>query len=223
MPLDVNLQKRGIHLASSWSICHAAEESSNHLFLQCTFATDLWHWLENIIDLPLDSSSIQSLLRVCKDNWSPQLTLVVTASIVNIISTICRFNCSPHYNLAPAITEVRWLPPPQGWIKVNSDGAAHGHPGHAGGGGIFRDSNEDMLGCFAAYFHIHDSLFAELHAAIMAIQIASLKGWREVWLECDSSLVVEIVKGIKDPPWKLSNYWEHCKMIISSIKYRQHW
>ncbi|XP_019465442.1 PREDICTED: uncharacterized protein LOC109363643 [Lupinus angustifolius] len=129
-----------------------------------------------------------------------------------------RFNCSPHYNPAPAIIEVRWLPPPQGWIKVNSDGVAHGHPGHAGGGGIFRDSNRDIWGCFAAYFHIHDSLFAELHAAIMAIQIASLKGWREVWLECDSSLVVEIVKGIKDPPWKLSNYWEHCKMIISSMK-----
>ncbi|XP_019433863.1 PREDICTED: uncharacterized protein LOC109340594 [Lupinus angustifolius] len=202
MPLDVNLQKKGIHLAFSYSICHAVEESSTHLFFQCNFATDLWHWLENIIDLPLDSSSIQSLLRVCKTNWSPQLNLVVTASIVNTISTIwyCRnhsrfddtkvgfmqacdmikrdttltgnlstlaanptlfefsmdrrFNCSPHYNPAPTITEVRWLPPPQGWIKVNSDGAAHGYPGHAGGGGIFRDNNGDMLGCFATYLHI---------------------------------------------------------------------
>ncbi|XP_019431643.1 PREDICTED: uncharacterized protein LOC109338785 [Lupinus angustifolius] len=209
MPIDVNLQKRGIHLAFACSICHAAEESSNHFFFECSFALDLWHWLENIIDSPLDSSSIQSLLRVCQSNWSPQLKLVVTASIVNTISAIwhCRnyrrfddttvgfrqacdmikrdtsltgslstmaantnlfefsttprFNCSPHYTLAHAITKVRWLPPSQGWIKINSDGAAHGYPGHAGGGGIFRDNNGDMLGCFATYLHIQDYLFAE--------------------------------------------------------------
>ncbi|XP_019431738.1 PREDICTED: uncharacterized protein LOC109338847 [Lupinus angustifolius] len=48
--------------------------------------------------------------------------------------TILRnLNVSPHYNCAPAIIEVLWYNPLPGWIKINSDGAAHGAPGHAGG------------------------------------------------------------------------------------------
>ncbi|KAF1877208.1 hypothetical protein Lal_00011978 [Lupinus albus] len=49
-----------------------------------------------------------------------------------------------------------------GWIKINSDGAAHGSPGFVGGGSIFRDYKGDVL------------------------------GWNTFWLECDSSLVVDI-------------------------------
>ncbi|XP_019434356.1 PREDICTED: uncharacterized protein LOC109341021, partial [Lupinus angustifolius] len=229
-------KKRGIQLASACSLCHAAEESSNHLFFECNFAISLWNWLGNFIGSPLDSSSIHNLLMVCHTSWSPQLKVVINASIINTISTIwyCRnqrrfedttirfmqacdwikrdttltgnhsrlaakpslfefgiirrFQVTPHYNPVPVIAEVRWLPPSSGVDQR--------------GGGIFRDNNGDMLGCFATYLNIQDSLYAELFTAIMAIQIANSKGWRTVWLECDSNLVVEIVKGNVDPPWK---------------------
>ncbi|XP_019416419.1 PREDICTED: uncharacterized protein LOC109327710 [Lupinus angustifolius] len=229
MPIDVNLQRRGIHLAFVCSLCHAVEESSNYLFLECSFATALWHWLGNLIGSPLDSSSIQSLLMVCHSNWSPQLKLVVIASIINTISTI--WHCKNHrrfvdtivrfmqacdkIKMETALTENLYT---LGSVKVNSDGATHGFLSHAEGCGIFRDNKGDMLGCFATYLNIQDSLYAELFTAIMAIQIANLRGWREVWLECDSSLVVDIVKGNKEPPWKLKNYWEHCKRIIPSLR-----
>ncbi|XP_019451728.1 PREDICTED: uncharacterized protein LOC109353821 [Lupinus angustifolius] len=103
---------------------------------------------------------------------------------------------------------------------INSNGVAHDFPGHAGGGGLFRDSKGDMLGCFATYLNIPDSLYAELFTAIMAIQIANSKGWKVVWLECDSSMVVEIFKGNMAPPWKLRNYWEHCRRIIQSLRFK---
>lgn len=38
------------------------------------------------------------------------------------------------------IKQVLWIAPSPGWIKVNTDGAAHGSPGVAASGGLFRDS-----------------------------------------------------------------------------------
>ncbi|XP_019436005.1 PREDICTED: uncharacterized protein LOC109342482 [Lupinus angustifolius] len=202
MPTDVNLQKRGIHLASTCSLCYAAEESSNHLFFECSFATSLWNWLGNLIGSPLDSSSIQSLLMHCRNQRRFEDTTIRFMQACDKIKretalagnhstlaakpslfefTIIRsFQVTPHYIPTPVIAEVRWLPPPPGWVKVNSDGAAHDFLGHAGGGDIFRDNKGDMLGYFSTYLNIQDSLYAELYTAIMAIQIANLKGLKDV-------------------------------------------
>lgn len=54
-----------------------------------------------------------------------------------------------------------------------------GSPGHAGGGGIFRDKSVVVLGCFATYYGITHSIHAELHA----IELAHQKGWHPLWLE----------------------------------------
>lgn len=35
---------------------------------------------------------------------------------------------------------VKWIKPPEGWHKLNTDDASFGNPGKAGGGGIIRDS-----------------------------------------------------------------------------------
>ncbi|KAF1877643.1 hypothetical protein Lal_00040360 [Lupinus albus] len=72
--------------------------------------------------------------------------------------------------------EVVWLAPLPNSIKINFDGAAKGAPGLAGGGSIFRDHNGEFLGGFADFFGIKDALFAELQAALKAIQIAHHKG-----------------------------------------------
>ena len=36
---------------------------------------------------------------------------------------------------------MKWSKPPEGWYKLNSDGASCGNPGKAGGGGLIRDCN----------------------------------------------------------------------------------
>ncbi|KAF1862955.1 hypothetical protein Lal_00009338 [Lupinus albus] len=51
------------------------------------------------------------------------------------------------------------------------------------------------MGGFAAFFGIKDSLFAEIQAAIMAIEIANQKGWKDIWLECNFALVVDMFNG----------------------------
>ncbi|KAF1872828.1 hypothetical protein Lal_00015922 [Lupinus albus] len=39
--------------------------------------------------------------------------------------------------------------------------------------------------------------------AMLAIEMAYTKGWKCIWIECDSSLVVDIFNGKGLPPWKL--------------------
>ncbi|XP_019435167.1 PREDICTED: uncharacterized protein LOC109341679 [Lupinus angustifolius] len=250
LPTDENLKARGMAMGSICNLCWTSEETSTHLFFQCRFATDIWNWLSSQLGFRVDNASIQSLMVISK-KWSPQVNLVIRASIINSISAIwfCRnkarfenlsisiahattkvkndtsfsgnfsnlcvrssmnefsilkaFNVTCHCNKAPSILEVTWNLPASGWVKINSDGAAKGSPGHAGGGAIFRGTFGSCLGCFASYFNIQDSLYPEVLAAILAIQIASSKDWLLVWLECDSSSVVEIFRGTMVVPWKL--------------------
>ncbi|KAF1869347.1 hypothetical protein Lal_00018441 [Lupinus albus] len=114
---------------------------------------------------------------------------------------------------APKITEVIWQPPNLGWIKVNTNGGAHGAPGQAGGG-IFRDHKGSFLACFVAYYGIQDALFVEFHYVILAIKFAHKEGWNVIWLECDSTLVVDIFSAkLWIQLWLLS-MWSLCQALI---------
>ncbi|KAF1877720.1 hypothetical protein Lal_00040438 [Lupinus albus] len=104
-------------------------------------------------------------------------------------------------------------------IKVNTDGAANGSPGQSGSGGIFRDSNGVFVACFASYLYIQDVLFAEMSLAMKAISMSSKRGWMNLWLKCDSTLVVDIFNGKSNAPWKLQNKWLICKRKIVHMNF----
>ncbi|KAF1881681.1 hypothetical protein Lal_00032150 [Lupinus albus] len=82
------------------------------------------------------------------------------------------FNIPIMVNKAPKIIEVICLPPTLGWIKVNTDGAANGSPGHSSGSEIYRDHHGQFITCFSSYMHIQDALFEEIHSDIKAICLA---------------------------------------------------
>jgi hypothetical protein len=55
--------------------------------------------------------------------------------------------------------------------------------------------------------------------AILAIECAYDRNWYQLWLECDSSLVV---LAFKDPfviPWQLKNRWLNCITKIKSMSF----
>ncbi|KAF1876325.1 hypothetical protein Lal_00029673 [Lupinus albus] len=43
---------------------------------------------------------------------------------------------------------------------------------------------------------------------------------RDIWLECDSALVVEIFSRKGKIPWKLANKWHTCLEYISSMRFK---
>ncbi|CAL0303089.1 unnamed protein product [Lupinus luteus] len=267
MPTDENLQSRGCAISSICNLCSKKEEYALHLFLRCSFAKSIWHWLSSTLNLNMDLSSVNNPLKTTKLNCSDQVEQVITASIIHTINTIwfCRnqqrFNntiisynmalsriklaislsgntskacadnsivefallrnlhTNPNFPKAPKIIEVLWLLPDQGTVKINTDGAARGNPSPSVGGDIFRDHNGHTLACFACFNGCFDALFVELSAAMHAINLAHQKDWKNIWLECDSTIVVDIFKGSTQPPWKLRSKWNLCKNTLSCMSW----
>jgi len=267
LPTDDNLSKRGCLLPSICNLCGAAQETSIHLFIDCPYATDIWHWLGSLLNLNCNLTSFLDIIRISDRNWSPHCKLVILAAIIycfNIIwhcrnqsrfndkkikvasainliitgtslsgnsstlaasSSIAEFvilkkfdvkiNPPKSYN----IKEVIWSPPIFNWVKCNTDGAAQGNPGSAACGGIFRNSDADLLGAFSVNLGVSTALHSELIAAMLAIEIAHVKNWHNLWLETDSMLVFLAFKSSKIVPWSLRNRWDNCLFILSMFNF----
>ena len=66
---------------------------------------------------------------------------------------------------------MRWEFSSPDWVKVNTYGAARGYPpGLATCGGIFRESMEEFIGAFSAFFEVQTALVAEFYGVIHAME-----------------------------------------------------
>ncbi|CAL0313414.1 unnamed protein product [Lupinus luteus] len=82
---------------------------------------------------------------------------------------------------------------------------------------ICRDVSGSVLNCMAAYFGIKDALYAEVKAAILAVDLACKKCLNSVWLELDSAITVDLFNGNGLVPWKLINDWRRCSRLLNTI------
>lgn len=80
------------------------------------------------------------------------------AQIEEVRSTTCGLVSSG----SDTPSRVRWVPPPPGWVKINSDGASRGNPSPSGCGGLIRDERGKWLRGFYHYFGLCDAYTAEL-------------------------------------------------------------
>ena len=83
-----------------------------------------------------------------------------------------RLNIKGSVGKAPRITEVQWLPPNPGWIKVNTDGSTNGSSNPAGYGGVFRTYRGFFKGCFSCPIGVTCAFEAELLGIITALDNA---------------------------------------------------
>lgn len=87
-------------------------------------------------------------------------------------------------------------PPPSldGWIMLNTDGAAKGNPGPAVGGGIFRGTRGEWLYGFAENMGCCTSVKAELKAVFQGLRIACDRGIKKLWVQSNSIVTMGILK-----------------------------
>lgn len=52
---------------------------------------------------------------------------------------------------------------------------------------------------------------------MFSIEIAAKKGWKNLWLETESQLVVIAFKDNLLVPWDLQNRWKNCLLLVSSM------
>ncbi|KAL8474915.1 hypothetical protein ACS0TY_031359 [Phlomoides rotata] len=92
-------------------------------------------------------------------------------------------------------------------------------PGSIIGGGGFRDSFGVFRGCFAIYYSTGFAFEAELATVFYAIEIAQENGWTTVWMECDSTYVVQIFRAPEpNIPWRHLAHWHKIRRITRNMQ-----
>lgn len=87
-------------------------------------------------------------------------------------------------------------------------------------GGIFRDDSRKVLRYFAVFLKISNASEAKLVSAINAIEQAYNRNWQSLRLECDSSLVIQVVNNPHIVPQELLNKWIDCMFLTKLIHFK---
>jgi len=87
MPTEENLC-RGCIIVSICSFCMCTDESSNHLFLQCPFAMNIWRWLGGMLHVNFNMSFFAALLSSFLQNCSSQVRDIYVAAAVHTLHGI---------------------------------------------------------------------------------------------------------------------------------------
>lgn len=165
-------------------------------------------------NITLQSAKVMVASAVC---FSGKLSRGTMYNTMEEFTILKEFSIDGHPTKAPKIKEVIWLSPPPYWTKCNIDRAAHGCPGPSACGGIFRGFNAAALGCFSCHLGVSTSLNAELSAAMHTIEIASSRGWVNLWIETDSAFVVRAFNYLDTIPWRLQTRWKNCMETATSF------
>lgn len=125
MPTDEHLQSKGCTLVSVCPLCMQDFETTAHIFLNCSYATNLWNWLSIILRVPIDHSSFSGILAVIKRQWSMKLKDVVLSAVIHILWAIwsnrnlCRFE-NKFRSISGSITLIKKA------VKASGN-LSHGH------------------------------------------------------------------------------------------------
>ena len=101
--------------------------------------------------------------------------------------------------------------PTSPWLKVNTDGSVVG--GHAACGGLFCDHLGTFHGAFYCNVGLQSVFYAEVLGIIFAIEYVAQEGWRNIWLESDSSSALLIFSNSLLVPIMLRNRWHNARRL----------
>ena len=90
--------------------------------------------------------------------------------------------------------QVRWLPPPINWLKLNSDGSSMGNPRLAGGGGLIRNEIGEWVRGYARAIGCATSVAAKLWALRDGIGLCISLKIPALVIELDAKLVIDLSK-----------------------------
>eukprot|EP00253_Pinus_taeda_P001855 PITA_01855 len=105
--------------------------------------------------------------------------------------------------------------PPEGFIKLNCDGAAKGNPGPAGFGGIFRNGEGVTEWIYVEHGGTMTNNEAEFMAVYQGLKIARRNGYRKLETEGDSTLVINSIRQlIQGKSWeKVVKSWRSASTV----------
>ncbi|XVF38280.1 hypothetical protein REPUB_Repub20aG0087100 [Reevesia pubescens] len=115
----------------------------------------------------------------------------------NILQTASELylNCCSKSSSVHKSSLVGWSPTTEGFVKLNTDGAAQGNPGISGAGGLIRSHSGDWLVGFRAHLGYCSNIVAELQAVRLGLLLAWHEGFRHVICEIDARVVLDLIQN----------------------------
>ncbi|XP_057775140.1 uncharacterized protein LOC130994122 [Salvia miltiorrhiza] len=240
VPTFDHLRRQGFIASSYCCFCFSAEETVDHIFWQCSGIKPIWReflqWF-NFQDFSYDIHSF--LVAACNRDTSSQVRTFWKIGIITLIRVIwtlrnaCIFKDKVFYAKhllqivcvafkeaapPPVIINVYWWPPVSHWIKVNTDGSPLGSPGKIVAGGVFIDKFGWVRGCFHYNGGTGFAFETELLAIIMAIPIAHSRGWFDLWVESDSTYIVDLLHTRSTlVPWRFIASWNKILVLLQDF------
>ena len=97
-----------------------------------------------------------------------------------------------------SLLSISWIPPPEGWVKLNVDGSCDNNLGVITSGGVLRDHLKNWLTGFVLHKGRGNALEAELWGLFEGLTLAWSSGYQNVLVETDSLCMVQLLA--KDIP-----------------------
>ncbi|CAL1352532.1 unnamed protein product [Linum trigynum] len=111
--------------------------------------------------------------------------------------------------------QVGWIPPPEGWVQVQTDGSVLSPSGFAAAGGLIRDCLGRCCAAFACNLGNCSITAAELKGAAVGLEIAWEKGFRHVELKLDSTTAITIMKNRSDDDHRHGLLAQHISNLLN--------
>lgn len=208
---------RGIY-SKIWNICPAIisweiwKERNRRIFKdQEMLASSLVLKIEASITETLNSYIRKSQFKegsftlndsIIKRNWNKLINPPYMYSIKN---SEARKNCN-------------WSPPPQGWYKLNFDGASRGNPGLSGIGCIIHNETGRWLMKLEKHIPPTSNNLAELEAVSEGIKVCLKLGLSKVIIKGDSQIVINALRKKSTPNWVLNSKLEEIIKLMEGLE-----
>jgi ribonuclease HI len=87
-------------------------------------------------------------------------------------------------------------PPPEGFHKVNFDGASKGNPGHSGYGAVIRNNISQIQNHITKNLEYDTNNFIEVWGLIKGVQLALDQSLTFLIIEGDSKIIIDLATKI---------------------------
>ena len=142
----------------------------------------------------------------------------LSAVIENMYTEFLYCAISPRCPVQRVAVACRWEKPPEGWIKLNTDGCVAGSMGLAGCGGVVHDSHGEWISGFSRHIGITNSFMAELWGLRDGLLLCSNLNISLLIVELDAKSIVEIFCNTGYVNDVISPILDDCRMLISKFQ-----
>ncbi|XP_042965942.1 uncharacterized protein LOC122299620 [Carya illinoinensis] len=219
LPTGLNLIKRHVDIDPKCCLCAEQNEDLSHAIVYCPQLIEFWKGqLPKLFDIqkPIlfidlinhvhNKGTTEELQFFCLIAWSfwyrrnrkihDLVVLPIKQVVDHALSVQSSFvSCSQQKNPDHIKLNGLWSPPPEGFLKLNVDGALFFDQKKAGIGAVLRDGRgEVILAASKMECYIEEPETIELVAILRGLQLCIQSGISKLVVESDCKLLVEILQ-----------------------------